>query len=191
MAWIDEEDKIDLAGINGEIWKQHPDESDKAYHCFRKYLELGRKRTCWRAYCQYKNRDPAELDEKEAPTHVYEWKKRYRWDKRVSEYDKQLDKRKRESYEGERIEYAEQMAQSAEEISTSLLEALKARFDDKTAQEKAEMLFENDGMNLEAFARTLTQVQGIAKKAFNSFDDEKDEEEETEVLKIISEATGD
>lgn len=174
MSYPSDDEVIDLDEIDGEPWNQHPDESDKAYRAFQAFKDMGRERSKLKAYLSYSGKSRDEFEGDSAPTHVYQWAKKFNWNERVKAWDQHIDEKKEEKFKQEALDYAEDMAENANIISKSMLEALRHRFEDKDSEEIAEMLFDSDDMDLEAFARTLTQAQNIADKAFGQFTDDEE-----------------
>lgn len=185
-----EDEIIDLDDLD-PVWEQHEDETDKNYAHFCAYRDLGRKRTKLKSYLNYSGKSREEHGDDAAPSMTYAWSKKFRWDDRVKAWDKHIDEKKEKEYEEEMMEYYEDVIQYSQNSSTHLLEALDARFKGKSPDEKAEMVFGEDSMNLEGFARTFQQLNNIASQAFGSFTNDENDEEADATLKIIEEATED
>lgn len=191
MPYPSDEEVIDIDEIDGNAWNQHPDETDKAYRAFQAFKDIGRDRNKLQAYLNCYGKSRSEVKDNKAPSHIYEWAKKFQWDERAKEWDKHIDEKKEEKYKGEMLDYYEDVINYAQNSSTHLLEALNARFEGKNPGQKAEMVFGDDSMDLEGFARTFQQLNNIASKAFGTFTEDEDDEEADATLKIIEEAVKD
>jgi len=71
--------------IINEAWERLPEESSKAYNAFETYLKMGYKRSlnklCMVLGIKY-------------PTHLLEWKKKFKWDDRILAYENEQSKHK-------------------------------------------------------------------------------------------------
>lgn len=67
------------------VWEQQPDEKDRYYRVFRRYLELGPQRNIHRAAMLCMGEDPASPD----AVHMYPKAQRWRWAERAEAWDRQ------------------------------------------------------------------------------------------------------
>lgn len=164
----DEDDQIDLDEINGEIWEKHPDETDKQYEAFCHFRDLGRKRNKVEAYLNYSGKSRDDFSGNSAPSNWYEWSKKNKWNERVEAWDKRLDEKREKKYQEEMLEYSENMAKNAQLVTDSILRGLRSRLENKSDEELEELIFDEDGLDVEGISRTLATAKSFASEAFGN-----------------------
>lgn len=175
-----DDDRIDLSQISGPIYKQHPDETDKNYAVFMEYMHLGKERTAKEAWEKFYN----EEGDRASP-HIYRWKRKYRWDERVSAWDEEVDQETRREYKKEAKDAARRYAETTSCIMEAMQQEIQERFGDRqTAKEQFE------GMSPEDLVRTMTQLQSLEDKALGGFMTDKEGPGES-YMEILSEVDDD
>ena len=175
-----DEDVIDLNEINGPIYEQHPDETDRAYQVFMEWMHLGRDRTLKQAYMNIYDKTEEEVTNY---SHIYDWKKEYRWEERVEAWDNEVEQGVRREYKKEAQEAARRYAKSTACVMEAMTQEIMERFGG--SREKAKKQFED--MGTEDFVRTMQYIQSLENKALGGF--LEDGEPDESYMELLAEAS--
>lgn len=176
MSYPTEDEIVDLDKIDGPIWNQHPEESDKNYAHFCAFRDLGRQRTKLQSYLNYKGKSREEHGKDSAPSMTYAWSKKFCWEERAEAWDQHMDNKRQEEMEQEMVDYSKTMMKNTQIVGDSVLKGLKSRLEGKDPNEVEEILFEDDNLTLEGISRTLATIKSVASEAYGQLSEEEDDD---------------